>query len=215
LILTGLLWLGSAVATPFAVQVGEARIGLDAPPGFTDTTSTGSPRLQELAESLTAASNRILLFALSDLDLRRFTLGDQLDLRRFMLIVTPRAAERDRLTEAAFQQMTEHSQRAMGQAPPTTDYPKYLDAQPAGAARLLAELRKDPDAFSFLEGTLVKKGGFFERSRYLLSTTSVLLVRGKALSLSVYTQYEDPADVEWIRATTVRWIDELKRLNSR
>ena len=47
------------------MQVGESRIGLDAPPGFADTAFTGSPRLQELAESLTSASNRILLFAIS------------------------------------------------------------------------------------------------------------------------------------------------------
>jgi len=59
------------------------------------------------------------------------------------------------------------------------------------------------------------KGGFFERSKYLLSTTSLLLVRGKALTASVFTQYEDAADLEWIRVTTLRWIDELKRLNSR
>ena len=58
-----------------------ARIGLDAPSGFSDTTFTASPRLQELSEGLTPASNRILLFALSDADLRRFTLGDPLDLR--------------------------------------------------------------------------------------------------------------------------------------
>ena len=60
-------------AAPFAVQLGDIRIGLDAPPGFTDTGFTGSPRLQELAETLTPASNRILLFAISDTDLRRFT----------------------------------------------------------------------------------------------------------------------------------------------
>src|SRR4029450_8217966 len=60
------LFLSGALAAPFAVQVGEARIGVDAPPGFADTTFTGSPRLQELAEALTSPSNRILLFAISD-----------------------------------------------------------------------------------------------------------------------------------------------------
>ena len=68
---------------------------------------------------------------------------------------------------------------------------------------------------SVLQGVRAKGGGFFERSKYLLSSTTLMLVRGKALSLSVYTQYDDPADLEWIRLTTARWIDELKRLNSR
>jgi hypothetical protein len=31
----------------------------------------------------------------------------------------------------------------------------------------------------------------------------------------VHTRYDDPADLEWIRATTTRWIDELKRMNAR
>jgi hypothetical protein len=81
LLMMVLVCASTALAAPFAVQVGEARLGLDAPPGFADTQFTGSPRLQELGESLTSASNRVLLFALSDADLRRFTLGDQLELR--------------------------------------------------------------------------------------------------------------------------------------
>jgi hypothetical protein len=42
-----------------------------------------------------------------------------------------------------------------------------------------------------------------------------MLVRGKVLSLSVFTRYEQPADLEWIRLTTARWIEDLKRLNAR
>ena len=214
LLLAAFLLAGNAFAAPFAVQVGEAKIGLDAPPGFADTTSTGSPRLQELGEATTSASNRVLLFAISDADMRRFTLGDSLELRRYMVVVTPRAAERERMTESAFKQIAEQSLQAMGKTPPISDYADYLGSQPPGAERVLAELRKEPDAVSLLQGTRIKKS-FFERSRYLLSTTSIVLVRGKALTLSVFTQYDDPADVEWIRVTTTRWIDELKRLNSR
>jgi hypothetical protein len=213
-LLVALLSAGNALAAPFAVQVGEARIGLDAPPGFADTTGTGSPRLQELGEATTSASNRVLLFAISDADMRRFTLGDPLELRRYMVVVTPRAAERERLTENAFKQIAEQSLAAMGKAPTIADYGKYLDDQPVGAERLLAELRKEPDAVALLQGTRIKKS-IFERSKYLLSTTSIVLVRGKALTLSVFTHYEDPGDLEWLRVTTIRWIDELKRFNSR
>ena len=67
------------------------RFGLDVPGGFTDSTPTGSPRLIELAESFTSASNRILVFALSDADMRRFNAGDAPELRQYLLFVTPRA----------------------------------------------------------------------------------------------------------------------------
>jgi len=209
-----LLSAGPAFAAPFAVQLGDAKIGLDAPPGFADTGFTGSPRLQELAEALTAASNRILLFAIADADLRRFMVGDPPELRRYMIVVTPRGLERERVTGGAFNAFVGDSLRELGQPPATPDFPKYLDSRPVGAASLLAELRKDGDVVSVLQGTRVK-GGFFERSQYLLSTTTLMLVRGKALNLSVYTQYEDAADLDWIRGTTVRWVEELKRLNAR
>jgi hypothetical protein len=205
----------SCMAAPFAVQVGEARIGLDAPSGFADTTFTASPRLQELGEALTPASNRILLFALSDGDLRRFMVGDQLELRRYMIVVTPRGMERERVSESIFKQFIGESLAGVGAPPAEKDLVKYLDSRPSGATALLQELRRDADVVSVLQGARTKGAGFFERSKYLLSSTTLLLLRGKALSLSVYTQYDDPADLDWIRVTTARWIDELKRLNSR
>ena len=214
LLLAALLSVGNVLAAPFAVQVGEARIGLDAPPGFADTAFTGSPRLQELAESLTSASNRVLLFAISDADLRRFTLGDPLDLRRYMIAVTPRGMERERVSASAFKRFVDESMQGQGTAPAAGDIVKYLDSQPSGAVSLLAELRKDPDAVAVLQGVRTK-GGFLERSKYMLSSTTLVLLRGKALSLSIYTQYEAPGDLEWLRVTTARWIDELQRLNTR
>jgi hypothetical protein len=214
LLLAAFLSVGNALAAPFAVQVGETKIGLDAPPGFADTTATGSPRLQELGEATTSASNRVLLFAVSDADMRRFTLGDPLELRRYMVAVTARAMERERMSESAFRALAGDLLRELGQPPAAPDYQKYLESRPAGTASTLAELRKEPDAVAVLQGTR-SKGSFFERSKYALSSTSVVLLRGKALTLSVFTQYDEPGDLEWIRVTTARWIDELKRLNSR
>jgi hypothetical protein len=214
-LLAALAFAGNVLAAPFAVQVGEARVALDAPPGFADTTFTGSPRLQELGESLTSASNRVLLFALSDADLRRFTLGDPLELRRYMIAVTSRASERERLSESAFKALAGGSVRELGTLPAPAQYQSYLESRPPGEVSTLAELRNDRDAVALLQGTRSKGRGMFERSKFMLSSTSLVLLRGKALSLSVYTHYDDTRDLEWIRATTARWIDELKRLNSR
>jgi hypothetical protein len=202
-------------AAPFAVQLGDVRLGLDAPPGFADTAPTGSPRLLELGESLTSASNRILLFAISDADLRRFGVGDAPDLRRYMVVVTPRGMERDRVTPDTFRPLVTELLREVGQPAAAQDYLQHLDAQPVGAVSLLAELRQDSEVVSLLQGSRSKGPGFFERSKHHLSTTSLMLVRGKVLSLSVFTRYEQPADLEWIRLTTARWIEELKRLNAR
>jgi hypothetical protein len=205
-----------AWAAPFAVQLGDTRIGLDAPPGFADTGFTGSPRLQELAESLTSASNRIVLFAISDGDLRKFTLGDPPEFRRYMLAVTPRALERERVNRDAFNFFVGDSLRELGKpAPAGKTFAEYLDTQPPGKASLLAPLRRDPDVVSVLVGTRLPPQGRAQEKQYLLSTTSLMLVRGKALNLLVYGGYQSPGDLDWIRSITLRWIDELQRLNNR
>ena len=204
------------MAAPFAVQLGDARLGLDAPPGFSDTGFTGSPRLQELAESLTSASNRILLFAISDSDLRRFMLGDTPEFRRYMIAVTPKGLERERVSPAAFGVFVRDSLVALGSSPAAGDLQKYLDAQAPGKTSLLAELRRDPDVVSVLQGTRVPgQRRSNEAPQYALSTNTLMLLRGKALNLSVYTLYDNAADLDWVRVTTARWIDEIARLNNR
>lgn len=198
------------------MQLGEARIGLDAPPGFADTGFTGSPRLQELAESLTSASNRILLFAITDGDLRKFMVGDPPEFRRYMIAVTPKGLEHGRVTPTMFSHFVGDALRGLGPAASAgKDFSEYLDSQPEGRANLLAELRREPEIVSVLQGTRLPPRRFAEKAPYMLSTTTLMLVRGKALNLSVYSAYDSPADVDWIRSITVRWIDELQRLNNR
>jgi hypothetical protein len=196
--------------------LGDTRIGLDAPPGFADTLFTGSPRLQDLSETLTSASNRILLFAITDADMRRFTVGDTPEYRRYTIAVTPKGLERDRVTASAFNAFVSDALRELGPPPSDRDYAKYLALQPAGKVTLLAELRRDPDVVSVLQGTrLPETARSNDPPRYLLSSTTLLLLRGKALNIAVYSLYDNAADEDWIKATTVRWVEELQRLNSR
>lgn len=210
------LWMTCSHAAPFAVQVGEARIGLDAPPGFADTTFTGSPRLQELAESLTSPSNRILLFAISDGDLRRFTLGDTPEFRRYMIVVTPKELEHNRVDAQRFGEFADAALRDLGERVPAgKSFTEYFDRQPAGKSSVLGELRRDAEVMSALVGARVQPQQRSQKPQYALSTTSLMLVRGKTLSLMVFSAYESPADLDWIRALTARWIDDVRRLNAR
>jgi hypothetical protein len=141
--------------------------------------------------------------------------GDTPEFRRYMIAVTPRGLEYERVSAAAFANLVADSLRELGKPPAETNYVSYLDSQPPGKAHLLAELRKDPEVVSVLQGARSTNQRRNERSQYLLSTTTLVLLRGKALNLAVYTVYDNPADVDWIRAATARWIDALQRLNSR
>jgi hypothetical protein len=209
----------NCAAAPFSVRLGIERIVLDAPPGFSDTTEHASPRLQDLAETLTSASNRILLFALSDSDVRRFTNGDQLEAKRYMVVVTPKGLERERVTQAQFTALVSDSLRGLGKPVDAPDLIKFLDKQPVGKLHLVGELKKDAALSSVLQATRLPPlpGGMFQGStpQYLLSTTSLFLLRGKAIQIAVYALFESPADVDWLKSATERWIEELQRMNSR
>jgi hypothetical protein len=204
----------NCAAAPFAVRLGAERIALDTPPGFADTLELASPRLQEAAEALTSASNRILLFALADADLRRFTLGDAPEMRRYLLVATARAMERDRLGAEQFRAFVADSLRGIGNPAEPADIRKHLDALPPGQASLLWELRRTPEAVSVLQGTRVPTRPN-ATPQYLLASTTYLLVRGKALSVSAFAGYNDESDPAWLRAVTLRWVDDLLRLNPR
>lgn len=211
--LLAVLWLDCA-AEPFAARVGDMRVVLDTPPGFADTLDLGSPRLQELAESLTSASNRILLFALTDADLRLFSRGDAPALHRYLLLATPRALERDSVGLSQFRDYAVESARSLGEAAQPQDIRAFLSAQALGRANVLRVLRSEPLAVSRLMGTRLPPR-YGDTPEYLLYTTTQLLLRGKVLSVSVYTGLRDAADTAWLLDITQRWTSELQRLNAR
>ena len=206
----------SLLAAPFAVQVGETRLALDTPSGFADVQATGSPRLLELGEQLTPATNKILLFALEDADVRRFNVGDSPELRRYAIIVTPRDLQSARVTAAGFRNFVTDAMRDLGSPPdPKLALRAYLDAEPR-RPKLVAELRKEPDVVSIMQGArLPDPPRSKAEPRYLLNTMTFMLVRGKALNLALYTLQNGPDDAEWLRAATLRWIEELQQLNLR
>jgi len=212
-----------AWGAPFVVQLGGVRLGLDAPPGFSDTSFLGSPRLQDLGESLTSASNKILLFAISDADLRAFTLGDRPELRRYMVAVTPRGMTQQDISASQFSDFVSDSLRGLGSPPSDENYTRYLDAQPRGKAALLAELRRETTIVSVLQGARLPQdpkpatllGNLFDKDvpRYVISTTTLMIIKGKALNLSIFSGYDSPEDIVWIKSVTERWVEQLERLN--
>ena len=206
-------------ATPFVVRVGLERVVMDLPAGFADTVDLASPRLQDLAATLTSASNRVLAFGVTDADYRRFTNGEFLDFKRYVVAVTPKGLERNRVTPEQFNALVTDSLQQFGKPADAPDLVKFLEKQPIGRVNLLAELRKEPTVVSVLQGTRLPPltGRVFEdnKPQYVVFSTTIFLAAGKALQLAVYSMHDNPADAEWVRYTTLRWIEELLRLNPR
>lgn len=209
----------AAGAAPFGVLLGPERIVLDTPSGFADTAAFGSPRLTELAEDLAEGGSRVLVFALADADARRFAAGDALELRRYLLAVTPRAKERDRMSVAQFGELVAEIERNFDPSfTSPADYRINLQGRPAGQSHLLAKLRRDPQQISLLYGTMVPQPppSFWREDKppvFKLSTTSLVLIGGRAVYVSAFSAYDSPADVFWIRGIAESWVEELRRLN--
>lgn len=215
-LLAGLPLSGAAV--PYTVRLGLERIVLDAPLGFIDTTDLASPRLQDLAATLASDANRVLLFALTDSDMRRFTLGDQIEARRYAIAIAAKGLERERVSSEVFSALVSDSRRELGKQVEVKDLVSFLESQPIGKAHLLEELSSAPTAASVLQAMRLPPlpGATFWESRkpqYQVSTTTLMLVRGKALRIGVYSLYDGPADLDWLKATTLRWVADLQRLN--
>jgi hypothetical protein len=206
-----------ATAAAFLVELGDAHVALEVPAGFADTGFLGSPRIEELAQSLTPASNRILLFALTDADLRAFENGDRPLLRRYMIVVIARNLVRRSVSLDDFAKIAHDTLIGLSKPTGRVDLRKYLDGRPVGQPSLLTKLRDDPEVVSVLEGSRVGSEEHSDEgtSPYLLSTTTWLLLRGRALSVSVYTGFNGPADLEWIEFVTHHWIEQLQRINRR
>ncbi|HEX5093352.1 MAG TPA: hypothetical protein VFV84_11770 [Burkholderiales bacterium] len=201
-------------AAPFAVRLGEERVVLDAPAGFADTLELGSPRLLELAQALTSASNRLLLFALTDGDVRRFSTGETPEFQRYLLVGTPRALQRESLGLSQFRSQMDDAERTLGEPAAPGDVRARLGEGPVGRTILLRKLRRTPLLFSTLSASRLppRVEGEVE---VLLYTTTLMLVRGKALTVGVYTTLRSGADEAWLVDATQRWTDDLQRMNGR
>jgi len=209
-----------SVAAPFPVRLGTEKIVLDAPPGFADTTDLASPRLTAVSETLLPATNRVLIFALSDDDLRRFTLGDPLDARRYLIAATPKGMEHQRVSQEMFSTLVNDSLAGLGAPVNPPELIAFLKQQPIGKAFVLSELKREAGTASVLQCARLpdRPATTFWASdtpRNLCYTTTLFLLRGKALRIGVYAIYETQAevDLDWLKSITQRWQEVLQQLN--
>jgi hypothetical protein len=209
-----LAWMCVAGAAPFVVQLGADKLVLDVPPGFSDAVGLGSPRLNELAESVAGPSNRLLVFAVTDGDLRRFQTGERPDLKRYGVAATPREFEFLRATPQDFASFVGDAMRGLGEpAAADSDVKKVIATAPADTPILLAVPRRDTALVSFVQGSRVGGTRWNEEQVFVLSATSLVLVRGRPLNLTIVTAFTSPADMEWLQFTSRRWLEQIQRLN--
>jgi hypothetical protein len=214
-------------AAPHRVTVGPAEVLLPLPVGFAEA-STDAPALWRTGELLTPPSNRLLAFFVSAGDLQRVVAGQAPDMRRYFMVQTFRAAERDTFTDKGFAEIKDvlrsQYKTALQQVPLQTK--EHLDA----ASRQLGKQAGRPE-LTLKVGEMLPLEVFDERatslsiaalSKVVINTDAVvreiplamamttLAARGKIVYFYAYSVYDSPQDIAWCRQVTLDWLAELR-----
>ena len=145
--------------------------------------------------------------------------GDRPEFKRYVVAGTAREFERQRATAEDFAQFVADALRGLGEAPPAgSDLRKLLGAAPEGKPMLLEFLRRDASVASYIQGTRLASpkrswSDWDVQPVLVLVSTSLAMVRGRPVNLSITISLEDPADLEWLQLNTRRWLEQIQRLN--
>jgi hypothetical protein len=219
--------LGQSPRTAITAQVGDAKIMLVAPKGDFAQVTSAVPELARLGQEFTPPTNRLLAHFVRTPDLQPKTASRNVVFTRYFLVQTslkgePIAVDPDQFGRA---KKIFHGQQAEMLAkldPPVAalvprvgklkaaelDGLKPGDFFPAG-------IFQDTDrALSF--GTLSRlqyTEGKYKAESLMLTVTTILLIKQKAIFLYTYTKFNGPADLAWAKSTALAWSNEILALN--
>jgi len=204
-------------------SIGPTEVVLPVPSGFSDPGDK-VPKLRQFFEKLTPPTNRLLALFVSDADLRTLASGKESPMRRYFMVQTYRAAERDTLTVKGFAEVKD-TLRAQYKTMLKSAKPQ-IDSLIADASRDLAKQAGRPD-MTLKVGEMLPLEIFSETqdsislsalSKVRFETASVtreiplvmamttLTLRGKIAYFYVYSVYDSAADIEWTRQQTRSWL---------
>lgn len=211
------------------IEVGGKTIHVPAPAGFHEISEL-SPYTRKLAEGMTPQNNRLLAVFVSESDLGRIMKGESPEFGRHMLLMVYRQLEHTDFSGAQFQQL-------VGQVKQEQEIllEKVKDKAGSLLDDALGKLSKDDGVSLKLKvGETVSLGVFIERNDtvgfasltkcqvsaegqqidYLMASgISYIRVKGKILYAYVYGIYENQNDLEWVRTTSRKWVDQILTIN--
>lgn len=211
------------------IEVGDKMVSIPAPAGFHEISEL-SPKVREFAESVTPPHHRLLAVFVSDDDFQRIAKGESPEMRKYMLLQVNRKLEHRSVSDTQFSQLVgqvkQEHHNLREKTKDTTDswlsdasgklskeYGAIVDLA-VGEPMPLGVFLEQNGAIGFAQ--LVKSrisiGG--EQIDYLvIGGASLMKVRGKVLEAYVNSKYEAQNDVEWVRATSRTWIDQILATN--
>jgi hypothetical protein len=211
------------------IDIGSRAIYIPAPVGFYEISQL-SPETRKFAETSTPQNNRLLAVFVSESDLGRIMKGELPEFGRYMFLQVRRQLENSDISGAKFLQMVgqfkqqqdtllknvkdkvgsmldEASEKIL------TDYDVSLKLK-VGEQVPLGIFIETNEASGFASLAKYQVSSDAQQLDYLMATgTSLIWVKGKILYAYVYGSYDTPKDLDWVRATSCSWIDQILMAN--
>lgn len=219
--------LGQSPRSAITATVGDAKIMLVAPKGDFAQVTAEVPELARLGKEFTPPSNRLLAHFVRTSDLQPKTAGRNVVFTRYFLVQTSLKGESIAVDPGQFGRAKKifHAQQAEMLTkldPPVAALAPRIDklkaAELAGLKPgdfLPAGIYQDTErALSF--GTLSRlqyTEGSYKAESLMLTVTTILLIKQKAIFLYTYARFNGPADLAWAKSTSLAWSNEILALN--
>ena len=233
-LLTLVLSIGNAYAVDKNIEanVGGTRIAIPEPKNYSDP-SPMIPGVRKFGENMTASTNRLLGFFMSDDDVKALLAQTAPQLHRYFMVQTLRATEDTLMTAQEFSVVREQVKN---------QYKKLFDDHAAlmqseinravdritkdGKTNQAADLNLKLGEMKVLEGlsddryvslvakTLVQAtvNGEVKQIPMALGMTSTM-VKGKVIYFFSYARFNSDEDIHWIKAQVTAWIPLLFAAN--
>ncbi len=205
--------------------IGGVKIHVNPPAGFHEI-GTLSAETRRIMESFTPPMNRLLGVFVSETDLVKLMKDEAPDMKRYMMVQTNRQLEERMVSSEDFQQLSAQvrEQQFTLMEKHRGDIDKLVDQAAENFSREL------DSTFEIKVGEQVPLGiitdqpgsigiGFLgkyqiEAEGQLIETVvasgiTYALFNNKLLYMYVYSSYESPEDIEWVKTRTREWIEGL------
>lgn len=210
---------------PELIRVGEKTIGIVPPDGYQEMGSK-IESVKKLGESITPSINRLLGFYFSAKDVKILEEGKkEPDMDRYMLLQIHKTYEKENIPLITFQQEIikgMRNQNALAGKKMKSMMDQQMDrmsenfskdyslnlSMKVGVPRPMGVMYEFPEAIG--QASIIRYEVMIDgvKEPYLMAVgTNIMLKDGKMLYLYVYSNYSSMADLEWVRTTSIGWVE--------
>jgi len=233
-LLSTLIWHASvayAVEKNVEAKIGKSSISIPVPKGFADSSAM-FPSVFQFGETMTAKSNRLLGFFISDDDVKTLLSQSRPELHRYFMVQTLRAMEDSQMSSEEFSDVREklktqykkifrdnHAMlqaeidRAVSQVGKVGDTKQNLSLKLGELS--VVDVMSEEKFVTLIAKTLVKVAVNGEIKEIPMALgVGTTMAKGKLVYFFCYTRFHSDDDLNWIKTQNQEWMPMLVAANS-